>query len=102
MERCWSCGAVQPQTFGELVRGWRGEKDVRTAGEEVGVSAATISRVERGELPDMRTFVMLVQATGVAPAFAVELIRKQVATADDKTVAAVGGDNATVQAADAR
>lgn len=83
MARCWKCGADQPQTFAELVRGWRQDKCTRDAGEASGVSAATISRIERGELPDMRTFVTLVQAIQVAPEFAFELIRKQIATAVD-------------------
>lgn len=75
--KCWRCGFKQPETFGELVKSWRADKAGRAAGEAAGISAATISRVERGELPDIKTYVALVQAIGVSDDFAFELIRKQ-------------------------
>ena len=34
----------------------RGDRGVRDAAKEIGISAATLSRVERGHLPDLETF----------------------------------------------
>lgn len=93
MTRCWSCGVEQPETFGELVKNWRQDKSTREAGEVSGLSAATISRIERGALPDVRTFVTLVQAIGVSADFAFDLIRKQIGKATDEAV----GDTTAVQ-----
>jgi transcriptional regulator with XRE-family HTH domain len=80
--KCWNCGFEQPTTFGEMVKYWRDERTAKAAGEAAGLSAATISRLETGELPDMKTFVLLVQAMKVTPEFAFDLIRKQVSPDD--------------------
>lgn len=45
--------------LGQLVRERRGEAGVRAAAKEAGVSPATLSRVERGHVPDMLTFEKL-------------------------------------------
>jgi transcriptional regulator with XRE-family HTH domain len=45
--------------LGQLVRDRRGDKGVRAAAAEAGVSAATLSRVERGHLPDILTYQRL-------------------------------------------
>lgn len=42
--------------LGEKLRRERGERGVREVAKEIGVSAATLSRVERGKLPDLKTF----------------------------------------------
>lgn len=84
--KCWSCGFEQPETFGDLVKYWRQDRTQKQAGEAAGVSYSTISRVEAGELPDMRSFVALVQAIGVSPEFAFGLIRAQIAKATDAAV----------------
>jgi transcriptional regulator with XRE-family HTH domain len=34
----------------------RGDRGVREAAQEIGISPATLSRVERGHLPDLETF----------------------------------------------
>ena len=39
----------------ELVRKRRGDKSIRTAAKEIGISPTTLSKVERGHLPDMKT-----------------------------------------------
>jgi transcriptional regulator with XRE-family HTH domain len=44
------------QIIGTKLREQRGSKGVREVAEEVGISAATLSRVERGHLPDIETF----------------------------------------------
>ena len=85
--RCFKCGALQPQTFAELVKGWRGDRTLREAGESCGVHASTLSRVENGELPDLRTFIKLVDATGVDPEFALFLVRNQLPGVPEKPAA---------------
>src|SRR6266436_951724 len=45
----------------------RGDKGVREAAKEIGTSAATLSRVERGHLPDLETFGKICKWLGVDP-----------------------------------
>lgn len=45
--------------FGRLIAAKRGARGVRAAATEVGVSPATLSRVENGHLPDLETFAKL-------------------------------------------
>jgi len=47
---------VTLQQIGPMIREQRGERGIREVAKEVGVSAATLSRVERGKLPDLETF----------------------------------------------
>ncbi len=43
-------------SIGPLLRERRGAKGVREAAQEIGISSATLSRVENGKLPDLDTF----------------------------------------------
>lgn len=54
--------------MGALIRERRGAQGVRTAAAEVGVSPATLSRVENGKQPDLETFEKLCQWLGISPA----------------------------------
>lgn len=45
----------------------RAGKGVREAAEEIGISAATLSRVERGNLPDLETFKRICKWVEVDP-----------------------------------
>jgi transcriptional regulator with XRE-family HTH domain len=45
--------------FGRLVAARRGERGVRAAAVDAGVSPATLSRVENGHMPDLETFAKL-------------------------------------------
>jgi len=47
------------QSLGRKIKEKRGEKGIREAAEEVGVSTATLSRVERGYLPDLENFTRI-------------------------------------------
>ena len=84
MQKCWKCQAVQPQTFGELVRGWRGDRILKEAGEACDVSGSALSRIEGGDFPDLRTFIKLVDAIGVDPDFALYLVRAQLPAATEQ------------------
>lgn len=44
------------EKLGPLLKERRGEKGLRTIAREIGVSAATISRIERGKKPDIDSF----------------------------------------------
>ena len=46
----------------------RGERGVREFAREIGISAATLSRIERGKLPDIETFGKLCSVLKVDPA----------------------------------
>ena len=89
-ERCWKCGAVRPATFGELVKGWRGDRNLREAGEAAGVSASTLSRMENGELYDIRSFIKVVDAAEVEAEFALFLVRSQLPSAPEQPAAEQG------------
>jgi len=42
--------------LGKLLQERRGDRGIRAIAEEIGISAPTLSRVERGKLPDLLTF----------------------------------------------
>ena len=51
----------------------RGERGVRAFAREIGISAATLSRIERGKLPDIETFGKLCSVLKVDPADILEI-----------------------------
>ena len=53
--------------IGTLVRERRGTQGVRNAAKEIGVSSATLSRVENGKQPDLATFEKLCRWLEINP-----------------------------------
>jgi len=53
--------------IGALVREQRGAQGVRDAAREIGVSAATLSRIENGKQPDLATFEKLCRWLRISP-----------------------------------
>ena len=53
--------------LGKVVRAHRGQRSMRQAAAEAGVSLSTISRVESGSLPDLASFTALCAWAGVSP-----------------------------------
>ena len=53
--------------LGQVVRAHRGERSMRQAAAEAGVSLSTMSRVESGSLPDLASFTALCAWAGVSP-----------------------------------
>src|SRR6185437_16487237 len=51
----------------------RGERGVREFAREIGISAATLSRIERGKLPDIETFGKLCSVLKLDPAEILEV-----------------------------
>jgi transcriptional regulator with XRE-family HTH domain len=47
------------EEFGRLVAAKRGSRGIRAAAVEANVSPATLSRVENGHMPDLKTFAAL-------------------------------------------
>ena len=47
--------------IGEVIKSWRQKRDlgVREAGQRIGISHGTVSRIERGEQIDARTLLKL-------------------------------------------
>jgi transcriptional regulator with XRE-family HTH domain len=51
---------LNTELFSSAVKSKRGKKGLRETAEEIGnISAATLSRVEQGNLPDVETFIRL-------------------------------------------
>jgi len=59
---------VSLQQIGKKLREVRGDRGIREVAKEVGVSPATLSRVERGNLPDLDTFAKLCRWMRLDPA----------------------------------
>lgn len=55
------------ETIGRRLAEKRGEVGIRAAAREIGVSPATLSRVERGYLPDLETFSKICKWLQVDP-----------------------------------
>ncbi len=53
--------------LGQVVRAHRGNRSMRQAAAEAGVSLSTMSRVESGSLPDLASFTALCAWAGVSP-----------------------------------
>ena len=53
--------------IGTLVRERRGTQGIRTTAREIGVSPATLSRVENGKQPDLTTFEKLCRWLEINP-----------------------------------
>lgn len=51
-----------------LIRTKRGNRGLQAAAKEIGgISASTLSRIERGHVPDLNTFLRLCRWLGVSP-----------------------------------
>jgi transcriptional regulator with XRE-family HTH domain len=56
------------QQLGDKLRKARGDRGIREVAAEIGVSSATLSRVERGKVPDLDTFAKTCRWLKVDPA----------------------------------
>lgn len=54
-------------TLGELILERRGSMGVRAAAHEIGISPATLSRVENGHLPDLENFRLICRWLDIDP-----------------------------------
>lgn len=60
--------ALPIEDLGRLISKKRGNKGIRAAAAEAGVSSATLSRVENGNIPDLATFAKICRWLEVDPA----------------------------------
>ena len=58
---------ISLETLGRKVAEKRGGVGIRAAAQVVGISPATLSRVERGFLPDLATFAKVCQWLEISP-----------------------------------
>lgn len=54
--------------FGQMIKNHRGITGVRAAAKEIGISPATLSRIENGNMPDLEKFVLICKWLGQNPA----------------------------------
>jgi transcriptional regulator with XRE-family HTH domain len=59
---------ISPKTLGTLLQQKRGSMGIRAVAGEIGISAATLSRIENGRLPDLDTLRKVCRWLGVDPA----------------------------------
>jgi transcriptional regulator with XRE-family HTH domain len=53
------------ESLGQLISEKRGQQGIRAAAREIGISPATLSRVENGHLPDLENFQKICRWLGV-------------------------------------
>jgi transcriptional regulator with XRE-family HTH domain len=58
---------ISLETLVKQLKEKRGAQGIRVTAEQIGVSPATLSRVERGNLPDLETFRKVCEWLGVDP-----------------------------------
>ncbi len=57
---------LNTELLAAMLKNKRGDKGLRTVAEEIGgVSAATLSRIEQGKIPDVETFIKICTWLGV-------------------------------------
>lgn len=59
---------MNPKTLGNLLQQKRGSMGIRAAASEIGISPATLSRIEHGRVPDLETLRKVCRWLGVDPA----------------------------------
>jgi len=65
------------ESLGAMVRTHRGERKLRETAGEIGISAATLMRVENGRIPDVETFGKLCRWLKVDPGTFLGFAQKQ-------------------------
>ena len=75
--------------LGAMLRDRRGGRGIREAAQEIGISAATLTRVESGRLPDIATFQKICSWLKVNPAEILDIPTENSPPSTDALVAAV-------------
>ncbi|MEZ4650946.1 MAG: helix-turn-helix transcriptional regulator [Candidatus Eisenbacteria bacterium] len=74
------------ESLGAAVRKSRGDRGLRDVAKEIGISPATLMRVENGRVPDLATFAKLCQWLGVDPGDYLGIPRKEADTPEGPLV----------------
>jgi transcriptional regulator with XRE-family HTH domain len=75
--------------LGAMLRERRGGRGIRETAQEIGISAATLTRVEGGRLPDIATFQKICSWLKVNPAQILDIPAPDASTAPEALTAAV-------------
>jgi transcriptional regulator with XRE-family HTH domain len=75
--------------LGAMLRDRRGGRGIREVAQEIGISAATLTRVEGGRLPDIATFQKICSWLKVNPAEILDISTPNSPGSADTLVAAV-------------
>ena len=75
--------------LGAMLRDRRGGKGIREVAKEIGISPATLTRVESGRLPDIATFQKICSWLKVNPAEILDITTTSNTASTDTLVAAV-------------
>jgi transcriptional regulator with XRE-family HTH domain len=75
--------------LGAMLRDRRGGRGIREVAQEIGISAATLTRVEGGRLPDIATFQKMCSWLQVNPAEILDIPTESKPTSTETLVAAV-------------
>jgi transcriptional regulator with XRE-family HTH domain len=75
--------------LGAMLRDRRGGKGIREVANEIGISPATVTRVEGGRLPDIATFQKICSWLKVNPAEILDISTASSPSSADTLVAAV-------------
>ena len=75
--------------LGAMLRDRRGGRGIREVAQEIGISAATLTRVEGGRLPDIATFQKMCSWLKVNPAEILDLPAEIKTASTEPLVAAV-------------
>src|SRR5215472_386825 len=67
-EKRTAMGSIRIDRLAQRIQERRAGKGIREAASEVGVSPATLSRVENGKIPDLETFSKICKWLGEDPA----------------------------------
>ena len=73
--------------LGAMLRDRRGGRGIREVAQEIGISAATLTRVEGGRLPDIATFQKICSWLKVDPAQILDIPTNNPASTETLTVA---------------
>lgn len=77
------------QTLGRRLLEARGERGIRAVAAEIGISHATLSRIERGLMPDLETFSKVCRWLGVDPGEVLRIKGREPEAGTETPVAAV-------------
>ncbi len=75
--------------LGAMLRDRRGGKGIREVAQQIGISPATLTRVESGRLPDIATFQKICSWLKVNPAEILDISTASNPTSNETLVAAV-------------
>jgi transcriptional regulator with XRE-family HTH domain len=75
--------------LGAMLRDRRGGRGIREVAQEIGISAATLTRVEGGRLPDIATFQKMCSWLKVNPAEILDIPTENNPTSSDSLIASV-------------